>query len=93
MDTRIPWPTPGQDMLGSVILCVGGWVVGVVSGSIVMKVQMATMLKGRVMNGREKVLRRLLRALVMKTLKQKSDRMIILVSSLTLPQSLSLHTQ
>ena len=91
MDTRIPWPTPGQDMLGSVILCVGGWVV--VSGSIVMKVQMATMLKGRVMNGREKVLRRLLRALVMKTLKQKSDRIIILVSSLTLPQSLSLHTQ
>ena len=95
MDTRIPWPTPGQDMLASVILCVGGWVVVVVvvSGSIVMKVQMATMLKGRVMNGREKVLRRLLRALVMKTLKQKSDRIIILVSSLTLPQSLSLHTQ
>ena len=93
MDTRIPCPTPGQDMLGSVILCVGGWVVVVVPGSIVMKVQMATMLKGRVMNGREKVLRRLLRALVMKTLKQKSDRIIILVSFPTLPQSLALHTQ
>ena len=53
-------------MLGSVILCVGGWVV--LSGSIVRKVQMATMLKGRVMKGREKLLRRLLRALVMKTL-------------------------
>ena len=36
-----------------------------------MKVQIATMLKGRVMNGREKVLRRLLRALVMNMLKQK----------------------
>ena len=66
METSIPCPTPGQDILGSVILCVGGWVV--LSGSIVRKVQMATMLKGRVMKGREKVLRRLLRALVMKTL-------------------------
>ena len=42
----------------------------VLSGSIVRKVQMATMLKGRVMKGREKVLRRLLRALVMKTLQK-----------------------
>ena len=49
----------------------------VVSGSIVMKVQMATMLKGRVMNGRENMLRRLLRALVMKTLQQTSDKITI----------------
>ena len=64
----------------------------VVSGSIVMKVQMATMLKGRVMNGREKVLRRLLRALVMKTLQQSSARITMLLSCLTLPQNLSLQT-
>ena len=47
--------------------------MGAWAGRRVMKVQIATMLKGRVMNGREKVLRRLLRALVMNMLKQEYE--------------------
>jgi len=68
METRIPWPTPAQEMVSLVMFCGTGEVVGAWAGRRVMKVQIATMLKGRVMNGREKVLRRLLRALVMNML-------------------------
>ena len=73
METRIPWPTPAQEMVSLVMFCWTGEVVGAWAGRRVMKVQIATMLKGRVMNGREKVLRRLLRALVMNMLKQEYE--------------------
>ena len=63
-------------MVSLVMFCgTVGVVVGAWGGRRVMKVQIATMLKGRVMNGREKVLRRLFRALVMNMLKQKNMKL------------------